>query len=59
VFKQLTLLAPALGALLFVESSPGPIRAATGQVSRLSQREISAKFAPATNTFDYVKRELG
>src|SRR4029077_16732798 len=59
--QTLTLLAPVLGALLFVESSPA--QSALGQSGPPPAKypdypsETPAKFTPATNTFDYVKRD--
>src|SRR5256885_16055871 len=53
--QTLTLLAPVLGSLLFVESSPAQPAPPVKYPDYPS--ETPAKFTPATNTFDYVKRD--
>src|SRR5437867_2083397 len=53
--QTLTLLAPVLGALLFVESSPAQTALPVKYPDYPS--ETPTKFTPATNSFDYVKRD--
>src|SRR5713226_6503249 len=52
----LTLFAPALGALLFVEASAAQNAPSPAGYPDLPS-ETPAKFTPATDSFDYMKRD--
>src|ERR1700693_2855253 len=54
--RLLTLLAPALCALSFADLAAAQPAAPPAKYPGLSS-ETPAKFAPATNTFDYIKRD--
>src|SRR5437879_5094465 len=54
--QTLTLLAPLLGALLFVQSSPAQTAPPPARYPDYPS-ETPAKFTPTTNSFDYVKRD--
>ena len=54
--QTLALLAPVLGALLFVESSAAQSAPPPARYPDYPS-ETPAKFALATNTFDYIKRD--
>jgi len=55
--RRLTLLAPMVGALLFVEPSAVQTAAPQPQYPALPS-ETPAKFEPATDSFDYIRRDV-
>ncbi len=55
--RRLTLLAPMVGALLFVEPSAAQTAAPQRQYGALPS-ETPAKFEPATESFDYIRRDV-
>jgi hypothetical protein len=55
--RTLTLLAPVLGALLFVEPSPAQTAPPPSPSSALPS-ETPAKFEPVTDSFDYTRRDV-
>src|SRR2546425_728355 len=56
--RTLTLLAPLLGALLFVETLPAQTSAPPSATQAPLPSETPAKFQPVTDSFDYTRRDV-
>ena len=56
--RRLVLLTPVLGALLFVDASAAQTAAAPPSKYRAFPSETPAKLEPATEGFDYVRRDV-
>src|SRR2546422_7172451 len=56
--RMLTLLAPLLGALLFVKTLPAQTSAPPSATQAALPSETPAKFQPVTDSFDYIRRDV-
>ena len=56
--RMLTLLAPLLGALLFVETLSAQTSAPPSATQAALPSETPAKFQPVTDSFDYTRRDV-